>query len=132
VETRHAVFLEENGCTEVRKMDLEEMRTQDPLLVAQDHYVPIIQFTMTSQVANLPEENTEDTHTLSGHQDAPVTNEHQNVEEPVEEMHYQTADGTQEAQHEPVPESIPIVEPQPLRRSSQERKSTSSKDYVYE
>jgi len=31
VETRHAVFLEENGCVEPRKIDPEEMRTNDPL-----------------------------------------------------------------------------------------------------
>ena len=30
-ETRHAIFLEENGCAEPRQINLEEMRTHDPI-----------------------------------------------------------------------------------------------------
>ena len=63
----------------------------------------------------------------------PVNNVHQNeiVAEPVEQPQDQTANGTQEAQQEHIAEPVPIAEPQPLRRSTQERKSNISEDFVY-
>ena len=50
---------------------------------------------------------------------------------PVEQPQDQTADGTQEAQQGQIVESVPVAEPQPLRRSTRERKSTVSEDFVY-
>ena len=50
---------------------------------------------------------------------------------PVEQPQDQTADGTQEAQQEQIVESIPVTEPQPLRRSTRERKTIVLEDFVY-
>ena len=77
-ETRHAVFLEENGCTEPRQIDLEEMRTYEPTPMTQNYYVPMTQFTTSSQVAVPPEVNAERTPAISEHEDVPINNEHQN------------------------------------------------------
>ena len=120
VETRHAVFLEENGCAEPRQINLEEMRTHDPTPMTQNYYVPMTQFTTAPQVAVPPEVNAERTPAVSERQNVPVNNEHQNeiVAEPVEQPQDQTANGTQEAQQEHIAEPVPIAEPQPLRRST--------------
>ena len=63
----------------------------------------------------------------------PVNNEHRNeiVEESAEEMQDQTTNETQEVQQEQVAEPVPVVDSQPLRRSTRERKSTISEDFVY-
>jgi len=63
----------------------------------------------------------------------PVNNEHRNeiVEESAEEMQDQTTNGTQEVQQEQVAEPVPVVDSQPLRRSTRERKSTISEDFMY-
>lgn len=133
VETRHAVFLEENGCTEPRQIDLEEMRTYETTPMTQNYYVPMTRFTTSTQVVDPPEVNAERTRAISEHEDVPVNNEHQNeiVEEPAEEIQDQTTDGTSEVQQEQVVEPAPIVEPQPLRRSTREWKTTVSEDFVY-
>jgi len=88
VETRHAVFLEENGCTEARQIDLKEMRTYDTTPITQDHYVPMFRTAAPSQVAAAPKEIVEQAPAISQHENVPMTNEHQNesVEEPVEEV----------------------------------------------
>jgi hypothetical protein len=133
VETRHDVFLEENGCTEHRQIDLEEIRTYESIPMTQDYYVPMTRFTTSSQVADPPEVNMERTPIMSEHEDVPVNNEHQNeiVEEPAQETQDRTADGIQEAQQEQIAEPGPVLEPQPLRRSTRERKSTASEDFMY-
>jgi len=63
----------------------------------------------------------------------PVNNEHRNeiVEESAEEMQDQTTNGTQQVQQEQVAEPVPVVDSQPLRRSTRERKSTISEDFMY-
>ena len=63
----------------------------------------------------------------------PVNNEHRNeiVEESAEEMQDQTTNETQEVQQEQVAEPVPVVDSQPLRRSTRERKSTISEDFMY-
>ena len=63
----------------------------------------------------------------------PVNNEHRNeiVEESAEEMQDQTTNETQEVQQEQVTEPVPVVDSQPLRRSTRERKSTISEDFMY-
>ena len=96
--------------------------------MTQNYYVPMTQFTTSPQVAVPPEVNAERTH-----EDVPVNNEHQSeiVAEPVEQPQDQTANGTQEAQQEHIAEPVPITEPQPLRRSTRERKSTISEYFVY-
>ena len=53
------------------------------------------------------------------------------MEQPIEETQDQIADGTQEVQQEQIAEPVPIAEPQPLRRSTRERKSNISEDFVY-
>lgn len=75
----------------------------------------------------------ERTPAVSEHEDVPVNVEHQNeiVAEPIEQPQDQAADGTQEAHQEQVAEPVPVVEPQPLRRSGRERKSTVSEDFMY-
>jgi hypothetical protein len=85
---------------------------------------------VTSQVADPPEENTKAMPIINGHQDTP---EHHNeiLEEPTEEVQDQTTVEAQVAQQEAVAEPIQIAEPQPLRRSTRERKTTISDDYVY-
>ena len=133
VETRHAVFLEENRCTEPRQIDLEEMRTYEPMPMTRDYYVPMTQFTAPTQVVDLPKVNAERTPAISEHEDVPINNEHQNeiVAEHVEQPQDQTANWTQEAHQEHIAEPVPIAEPQPLRRLTRERKSTISEDFVY-
>ena len=118
VETRHAVFLEENGCTEPRKIDLEEMRTYEPTPMTQNYYVPMTRFTISTQVVDPPEVNAERTPAISEHEDVPINNEHQEImEEPAEVTQDQTTNGTSEVQQEQEVEPAPAVEPQPLRRS---------------
>ena len=75
----------------------------------------------------------ERTPTISEHEDMPVNNEHRNeiVEESAEEMQDQTTNETQEVQQEQVAEPVPVVDSQPLRRSTRERKSTISEDFMY-
>jgi len=83
-------FLEENGCVEPRKIDLEEMRIYDPTPMTQTYYMPMTQFTTFSLVADPPEVTVERTPVVSEHEDVPVNNEHQN--EIVEELVEQTQD----------------------------------------
>ena len=62
----------------------------------------------------------------------PINNEHQEiVEEPAEVTQDQTTNGTSEVQQEQEVEPAPAVEPQPLRRSTREMKTTVSEDFVY-
>jgi hypothetical protein len=44
------VFLEENGCTEIRQIDLEEMQTYEPTMMTQDHYMPMFRTTTPSHL----------------------------------------------------------------------------------
>jgi len=109
------------------------MRIYDPTPMTQTYYMPMTQFTTFSLVADPPEVTVERTPVVSEHEDVPINNEHQNeiVEEPAEEIQDQTTDGTSEVQQEQVVEPAPIVEPQPLRRSTREWKTTVSEDFVY-
>jgi hypothetical protein len=70
------VFLKENGCTEARQIDLEEIWTYDTTLMTQDHYVSMFRITAPSQVADPPEENMKAAPAISEHENMPVTNEH--------------------------------------------------------
>ena len=109
------------------------MRTYDPTPMTQNYYVPMTCFTTSTQVVDPPEVNAERTPAISEHEDVPVNNEHQNeiVEEPAEVTQDQTTNGTSEVQQEQEVEPAPAVEPQPLRRSTQEMKTTVSEDFVY-
>ena len=109
------------------------MRIYDPTPMTQTYYMPMTKFTTFYLVADPPEVTVERTPVVSEHEDVPVNNEHLNeiVEEPAEEIQDQTTDGTSEVQQEQVVEPAPIVEPQPLRRSTREWKTTVSEDFVY-
>ena len=91
VETRHAVFLEENGCTEPRQIDLEEMRTFEPTPMTQNYYVPMTRFTTSTQIVDPLEVNAERTPAISEHED-----QNEIVKEPAEVAHDQTTNGTSE------------------------------------
>jgi len=88
--------------------------------MTQNYYVPMTCFTTSTQVVDPPEVNAERTPAISEHEDVPVNNEHQNeiVEEPAEVTQDQTTNGTSEVQQEQEVEPAPVVEPQPLRRST--------------
>ncbi|KAK1650019.1 hypothetical protein QYE76_067824 [Lolium multiflorum] len=114
VETRQAVFFEDNEVNEIRKIDLEEKRVCAPSPIIQKVVLPM-QRRITSNVETEP-------HSSGPQPDGdPETNDNANPE--GEENHQSDNEEDPHNNNAPPP-------PSPVRRSHRERRKAISDDYI--
>ena len=115
--------------SEIRKIDLEEIRTHSPLFVTQDSFIPISAATphivIVPLTKNIEPLNTGTTPIVTESGGAPVANEREVEESGTNEEPLPNDQDMEPQQPQEVNE-----EPQPSRRSTRVRKNAISDDYV--